>query len=211
MGRLQSRPALILAVLAQADHPRRLVPHHDDSDVDSCTCPCSATLDGIPGRIPSARLLSPLGGLMVSRCRRGYALTSIPEGQEFHLHGDQVIKDQTDLSSLSPTTLVRLWFEGNGSHPQAVVRHGLGQQGTELIRNSSPTPVFAATGTCANPLARRTVPRRPRGSKGCTAGSPPGRWRPCPGPGGTRAATAQKRCSCSTPLQMPHGTTLPVA
>jgi amino acid adenylation domain-containing protein len=57
---------------------------------------------------------------MVSRYRRGYALTSTPEGQEFHLHGDQVIKDQTDLSSLSPTTFVRLWFQGNGSHPQEV-------------------------------------------------------------------------------------------
>jgi hypothetical protein len=58
---------------------------------------------------------------MVSRYRRGYALTSTPEGQEFHLHGDQVIKDQTDLSSLSPTTFVRLWFQGNGSHLQWVV------------------------------------------------------------------------------------------
>jgi hypothetical protein len=122
LGRLQSRPALILALLAQAYNPRRLVPPNDDSNVDSCTCPCSATLDGIPGRIPSDRLLSPLGGLMVSRYRRGYALTSTPEGQEFHLHGDQVIKDQTDLSSLSPTTFVRLWFQGNGSHLQPVVR-----------------------------------------------------------------------------------------
>ena len=122
LGRMENRPALIRALLAQAHHPRRLVPPHDDSHMDSCACPYSTRLDGIPGRIPSDRLVSPLGGLLVSRDRRGYALTSTPEGQAFHLHGDQVIKDQTDLSSLSPTTFVRLWFQGNGSHLQWVVR-----------------------------------------------------------------------------------------
>jgi hypothetical protein len=30
---------------------------------------------------------------MVSRYPRGYAFTSTPEGQELHLHGDEVIKD----------------------------------------------------------------------------------------------------------------------
>ena len=92
--------------------------------MDSYACPYSARLDGILSRMLSDRLLSPLGGLMVSRYRRGYALTSTPEGQEFHLHGDQVIKDQTDLSSLAPTTFVRLWFQGNGSHLQPLVRLG---------------------------------------------------------------------------------------
>jgi hypothetical protein len=87
-GRLQTRPALILALLAQANNPRRLVPRNDDSTMDSCACPYSARLDGILSRILSDRLLPPLGGLMVSRYRRGYAVTSTPEGQEFHLHGD---------------------------------------------------------------------------------------------------------------------------
>ena len=82
LGRLQNRPALILALLAQADHPRRLVPAHDDSDMGSCACPYATLLDGIPGRIPSDHLLSPLVGLLVSRYPRGYALTSTPEGQE---------------------------------------------------------------------------------------------------------------------------------
>jgi hypothetical protein len=93
LDRLQTRPALILAVLAQANNPRRLVPRNDDSDVDSYTCPCTARLDGILSRILRDRLLSPLGGLMVSRYRRGYALISTPERQECHLHGDEVIKD----------------------------------------------------------------------------------------------------------------------
>jgi hypothetical protein len=82
LGRLQNRPALILALLAQADNPRRLVPRNDDSTMGSCTCPYATVLNGIPGRIPSDHLLSPLCGLRISRYRRGYALTSTPEGQE---------------------------------------------------------------------------------------------------------------------------------
>jgi len=98
---MENRPALILAVLAQADHPLRLVPPHDDSTVDSYACPCTALLDGIPRRILSDRLLSPLYGLRGSRYRRGYALTSTPEGQELHLHGDEVIRDRK-ISTLYP-------------------------------------------------------------------------------------------------------------
>ena len=93
LGRLQNRPALILALLAQAHNPRRLAQAHDDSTVDSYACPCTALLDGIPSRILSDRLVSPLCGLRVSRYRRGYALTPTPGGQELHLHSDEVIKD----------------------------------------------------------------------------------------------------------------------
>ena len=82
LGRLQNRPALLLALLAQADHPRRLVPANDDSDMGSSACPYATVLDGIPGRIPGDHLLSPLLGWRVSRYPRGYALTSTPEGQE---------------------------------------------------------------------------------------------------------------------------------
>ena len=49
-------------------------------------------LDGIPGRIPSDQLLSPLLGLMVSRYPRGDAVSPTPGRQELHLHGDTVIK-----------------------------------------------------------------------------------------------------------------------
>jgi hypothetical protein len=56
LSRLQTRSALILAVLAVAHNPRRLVPRHDDSTVDSSTCPCTALLDGILSRILRDRL-----------------------------------------------------------------------------------------------------------------------------------------------------------
>jgi hypothetical protein len=95
LGQLQTCPALILAVLAQAHNPRRLAQAHDDSIMGSCAYPYATLLDGIPGRIPSDQLLSPLCGLMVSRYRRGYAFTSTPEGQELHLHEDTVIKDRS--------------------------------------------------------------------------------------------------------------------
>jgi hypothetical protein len=39
LGQLQTRPALILAILAQADNPRRLVPRNDDSTMGSCAYP----------------------------------------------------------------------------------------------------------------------------------------------------------------------------
>jgi len=60
--------------------------------VDSSACPYATVLDGIPGRIPSYHLLSPLLGLMVSRYPKGYAFISTPEGQEFHLYRDEVVK-----------------------------------------------------------------------------------------------------------------------
>ena len=94
LGRLQNRPALIRALLAQADNPCRLVQRHDDSDVDSYPCPYATVLDGIPGRIPSDHLFSPLCGLMVSRYRRGEAFTSTLEGQELHLHENEVVEEQ---------------------------------------------------------------------------------------------------------------------
>jgi hypothetical protein len=98
LGRMENRPALIRAILAQANNPRRLVQPNDDSDMGSSACPCTALLDGIPSRILSDRLLSPLLGLMVSRYPRGYAFTSTPKGQELHLHGAEVIKDPVILT-----------------------------------------------------------------------------------------------------------------
>jgi hypothetical protein len=52
-------------------------------------------LDGILSRMLSDRLFSPLGGLMVSRYRKGSAVTSTPEGQAWHLHRDGVVKDRS--------------------------------------------------------------------------------------------------------------------
>ena len=42
-----------LAILAQADNPRRLVLGDDGSDVDWYAYPYQAMLEGIPSRVPS--------------------------------------------------------------------------------------------------------------------------------------------------------------
>jgi hypothetical protein len=39
---------------------------------------------------------------MVSGYRRGSAVTSTPEGQELHLHGDEVVKDQLIFAPYPP-------------------------------------------------------------------------------------------------------------
>ncbi len=136
LGRMENRPAPILAILAQAHHPRRLAQPHDESNVDSSACPCTARLDGIPSRILSDRLVSPLGGLMVSRYRRGYALTSIPERQELHLHGDEVIKDQR-ISTLYPLSS---WGEGSFRETDRTSTALLGRQIIMFAHVSSRAP-----------------------------------------------------------------------
>ena len=106
LGQLQTCPALILALLAQANNPRRLAQANDDAVMGSCAYPYATLLGGIPGRIPSDHLLSPLCGLRVSRYRRGDAFTSTPEGQELHLHEDTVIKDRS-IDAPSPPEPLR--------------------------------------------------------------------------------------------------------
>jgi len=105
LGRMESRPAPLRALLAQAHNPRRLVQRNDDSDMGSSACPYAALLDGIPDRIPGDRLFSPLLGLMVSRYPRGDAFTSTPEGQELHLHEDEVIRDHMISAPYPPQPL----------------------------------------------------------------------------------------------------------
>lgn len=59
LRRLQTRAALLRAILAVADNPRRLLQPHDDSSMGSTTAyPYSALLDGIPGRMPRSPLFS---------------------------------------------------------------------------------------------------------------------------------------------------------
>ena len=98
-------PSPYPCLLAQADNPCRLVQRNDDSDVGSSACPYAARLDGIPDRIPGDRLFSPLLGLMVSRYPRGDAFTSTPEGQELHLHGEEVVRDQLISAPYPPQPL----------------------------------------------------------------------------------------------------------
>ncbi len=42
---------------------------------------------------------------MVSRYRRGYAFTSTREGQEFHLHEEEVIEDRATFAPYPPLSL----------------------------------------------------------------------------------------------------------
>jgi hypothetical protein len=105
LGRVESRPARILAFLAQAHNPRRLVQRHDDADVGSCACPYTALLDGMPSRTLRDRLFPPLCGLIVSRYRRGDAFTSTPEGQELHLYEDEVVEDRLISAPYPPLSL----------------------------------------------------------------------------------------------------------
>jgi hypothetical protein len=51
LGRWQRRLALIIAFFGPSPHPRKLVPRHDDSAVDSLACPYAVVLDGIPSWI----------------------------------------------------------------------------------------------------------------------------------------------------------------
>ena len=102
LGHMERCPAILLALVAQANTPRRLVHVHDDSDVDASSCPDATLLGGIPGRMPRDRLFSPLCGLMVSRYRRGDAFTSTLEGQELHLHEDEVVEDRLIYAPYPP-------------------------------------------------------------------------------------------------------------
>jgi len=48
---MESRPARLRAVVAQARPPRKLAQAHDDANVDASACPCTALLDGMPSRM----------------------------------------------------------------------------------------------------------------------------------------------------------------
>ena len=83
----------IRSLLGRPYNSRRPVQHDDGSNVDSYSYPYPTVLDGIPGRIPSYRLLSPLHTeRWSSRPHGGYAFTSAPEGWELHPHENQVVQ-----------------------------------------------------------------------------------------------------------------------
>src|SRR5262249_36084245 len=52
-----------MSILDQADNPRRLVAHDDDSDVRSCAYPYATVLDGIRWWVQRDRLSFPLHGV----------------------------------------------------------------------------------------------------------------------------------------------------
>jgi hypothetical protein len=101
-----------MSVLDQANNPRRLVTHDDDSVVSSSAYPYATVLGGMPWRVQGDRLLRPLHKIESQSHSWGVCFTSASEGEELHLYSTQVIKD---LSSLDPSSLASLPFRGNGS------------------------------------------------------------------------------------------------
>jgi hypothetical protein len=98
-----------MSILDQANNPRRLVAHDDDSDVSSCAYPYATVLDGIRWWVQRDRLSCPLHGVESQSPPWGVCITPASGGEEFHLYGTQVIKD---LIGLSPSSLACRHFEG---------------------------------------------------------------------------------------------------
>ena len=91
-----------MSLLDQANNPRRLVAHDDDSVVHACTYPCATLLGGIPWWIQRDRLSHPLHNLEGQSRPWGVCLTPASGGEELHLYSSQVIKD---LNGLDPSPL----------------------------------------------------------------------------------------------------------
>ena len=107
-----------MSILDQADDPRRLVAHDDDSDVSSCAYPYATVLDGIRWWVQRDRLSFPLHGVEDQSRPWGPCITPASGGEELHLYGTQVIKD---LVGPCPSSLAHVPFRGNGSQLPPVV------------------------------------------------------------------------------------------
>ena len=101
-----------MSILDQADNPRRLVAHDDDSDVSSCAYPYATVLDGIRWWVQRDRLSFPLHGVEDQSRPWGPCITPASGGEELHLYGTQVIKD---LIGPCPSSLAHAPFRRNGS------------------------------------------------------------------------------------------------
>jgi len=106
MGRdydVAARPCHKIADDTRFDINRWFVHQEDDSSFPLMT---SAILSQVPGH----RLLSPLYGCDGESLPQGTGISPTPGREAYHLHTDQVIKDQIDLSRLSPVTLASRGF-----------------------------------------------------------------------------------------------------
>lgn len=79
-----------MSILDQADNPRRLVTHDDDSDVSSCAYPYATVLDGIRWWVQRDRLSFPLHGVEDQSRPWGPCVTPASGGEEWHLYGTQI-------------------------------------------------------------------------------------------------------------------------
>ena len=102
-------PAFPHALLGQADNPRRLVVHHDDSVVRSCAYPCTTLLGGIRWWIQRDRLSRPLHNVDGQSQSWGVCIILASRREELHLYSLQVIKD---LAVSTPHPWLRGHFEG---------------------------------------------------------------------------------------------------
>jgi hypothetical protein len=101
---LEGRPSCFpMSILDQADNPRRLVSHNDDSSVSSSAYPYSTLLGGIRCWVHRDRRSLPLHQFEGQSLRWGVCLTRASRGEELHLYDPQVIKDLFDLSPSSLT------------------------------------------------------------------------------------------------------------
>ena len=127
-----------VSVLDQADNPRRLISHDDDSAVSSYAYPYATVLGGMPWRVQGDRLLRPLHKIESQSHSWGICITPASGGEELHLYSTQVIKD---LSSLDPSSLASLPFRGNGSQLRHV--RGFPSRGRRVGRQRvAPTGTF---------------------------------------------------------------------
>ena len=102
-------PAFPHALLGQADNPRRLVVHHDDSVVRSCAYPYTTLLGGIRWWIQRDRLSRPLHNVDGQSQSWGVCIILASRREELHLYSLQVIKD---LAVSPPHPWLRGHFEG---------------------------------------------------------------------------------------------------
>jgi hypothetical protein len=138
-----------MSLLDQANNPRRLVAHDDDSVVHSCTYPCATLLGGIPWWIQSDRLSHPLHSLEGQSRLWGVCITPASGGEELHLYSSQVIKDLggPDPSSLTGSVISRERIAASWctwlSHVQTTTPHPTPHEGIGISYGSRlPTSTF---------------------------------------------------------------------
>jgi hypothetical protein len=102
-------PAFPHALLGQANNPRRLIVHHDDSGVRSCAYPCTTLLGGMRWWIQRDRLSRPLHNVEGQSQPWGVCIILASRREELHLYSLQVIKD---LAVSTPHPWLRGHFEG---------------------------------------------------------------------------------------------------
>ena len=157
-----------MSVLDQADNPRRLVPHHDDSSVSSSAYPYSTLLGGIRCWVHRDRHSLPLHHIESQSRRWGACVTRASRGEELHLYDTQVIKDLFDLSPSSLTHGV-------------ISRERIAASPCERL--SRPPSVESEEVGCCHPASVRSFKRLVQFSRKPLSSTAPSRSHRCTKPG----------------------------